>query len=876
MRTTAGMLRSVQQDNFRILSDLLLRRVFASVALFALLIILATGLLAAEKSPNPKVQTLLRRMTLEEKLTLVHGTRDPEELGEAGYWPGLPRLGIPPLRFADGPGGINVNRESTGMPAPVALAATFSVEAARLYGALMGREASALRQQVLLAPQVNIVRDPLFRRNHTSLSEDPYLNAQLASSEIAGIQSQGIMAQVKHLAGYNGSDNVSIDERTLHEIYLPAFQAAVEAGAASVMCSYNRINGPWACENADLLNGILRGSWGFTGFVTSDWGAVHSPQAITEGLDLEMPGREIAGRRGGPQFTDALKAAVESGAIPISAIDQALARILIQMDRFHLLEGKPSAQPRAIDVEAHAKLVRRIATEGAVLLKNDAGALPLTTEDLESLALIGPTAGQLAAGFLGERAYGFEDRLVSPLDALRRLSPRAKIAYSVGVDLTGTVIPGSVLSHDGRPGLLRQPSAGEPGPPQVDQTVDFQGPSALAAGADYSWTGVLTAPETGDYTLMVQPALTGGSEGGGTLAIDGRLVARTGGPGFGGSGMVTKKWSSLLPTTDGRDNGIGTLQLTAGPHQIALTANSIGQGPLSIRFSWITPKFRRAGIEAAVATARAARTAVVFAWSGMGSSFSLPEDQDDLIEKVAAANPRTVVILNTGGPVAMPWRDKVRAILEMWYPGQEGGWATADLTLGRASPSGRLPVAFPAKLEDTPARAAGHSERLGPPRQPPAPGGTVPAAPSVAYSEGIAVGYRWYDQQQIEPLFPFGHGLSYTHFEYSGLAVSRLVSGFDVTFTVRNIGPRVGAEVPQAYVGPVENAHVPVAPRSLVGFRRVEVAPGRAARVTFHIDPRQLAYWSTDAHRWALARGTRKVFVGASSRDIRLQGTLTR
>jgi beta-glucosidase len=318
------------------------------------------------------------------------------------------------------------------------------------------------------------------------------------------------------------------------------------------------------------------------------------------------------------------------------------------------------------------------------------------------------------------------------------------------------------------------------------------------------------------------------------------------------------------------------LQLTAGPHQIALTANSIGQGPLSIRFSWITPKFRRAGIEAAVATARAARTAVVFAWSGMGSSFSLPEDQDDLIEKVAAANPRTVVILNTGGPVAMPWRDKVRAILEMWYPGQDGGWATADLTLGRASPSGRLPVAFPAKLEDTPARAAGHSERLGPPRQPPAPGGTVPAAPSVAYSEGIAVGYRWYDQQQIEPLFPFGHGLSYTHFEYSGLAVSRLVSGFDVTFTVRNIGPRVGAEVPQAYVGPVENAHVPVAPRSLVGFRRVEVAPGRAARVTFHIDPRQLAYWSTDAHRWALARGTRKVFVGASSRDIRLQGTLTR
>jgi len=850
------------------------RSALPSLAPFALFVVSAAALLAAEKPPNQQVQNLLRRMTLEEKLALVHGTRDPEELGEAGYWPGLPRLGIPPLRFADGPGGVNVNRESTGLPAPVALAATFSVEAARLCGAVMGREARALGQQVLLAPQVNIVRDPLFRRNHTSLSEDPYLSAQLASSEIAGIQSQGIMAQVKHLAGYNGSDNVRIDERTLHEIYLPAFEAAVEAGAASAMCSYNRINGPWACENAVLLNGILRGAWGFAGFVTSDWGAVHTPQAITQGLDLEMPGREIAGRPGGPQFTAALKAAVESGAIPVSAIDQSLARILVQMDRFHLLDGKPPAPPPALNVEAHAKLVRRVSTQAAVLLKNDAGALPLSDQDLASLAAIGPTAGQLAAGFLGERAYGFEDRLVSPLDALRRLSPRARIAYSVGVDLTGNVIPGSVLSHDGRPGLLRQSSAGESGAAQVDAEVDFQGPSALAPGADYSWTGELTAPEPGDYALMVQPSLTGGSEGGGTVAIDGRLVAKTGGPGFGGSGMVTKKWSSLLPTTDGRDNGIGTIRLTAGPHPIALVANSIGQGPLSIRFSWITPQSRRVGIDAAVAAAKAARTAVVFAWGGMGGSLSLPEDQDDLIEKVAAANPRTIVILNTGGPVAMPWRDKVRAILEMWYPGQEGGWATADLALGRANPAGRLPVTFPAKLEDTPARAAGHPERLGPPRQPLAPGGTIPAAQPVTYSEGIVIGYRWYDQEQIEPLFPFGHGLSYTHFEYSGLAVREVANGFDVIFTVRNTGPRAGAEVLQAYVGPVENSPVPMAPRSLVGFRRIELAPGHAACVTFHVDRSQLSYWSTDTHGWATDRGSRKVFVGASSRDIRLLGTL--
>jgi beta-glucosidase len=376
------------------------------------------------------------------------------------------------------------------MPAPSGLAATFSVEAARLYGVVMGRDAKALGQDILLAPHINIVRDPLFRRNHTTLSEDPYLTAQLAAAEISGIQSQGTMAQVKHLAGYNGSDNVRIDERTLHEIYLPAFEAAVEAGAASVMCAYNKINGPWACENSELQNGALRDLWGFRGFVASDWGAVHTPFAITNGLDLEMPGRVLAGR-GGPYFTEALQAAVESGAIPVSAVDQALTRILEQLDRFHLLDGKPPARPRAIDVEADAKIVRNIAAQSAVLLKNDAGMLPLTGEDLTSLALIGPTAAQIAAGYLGERAYGFENRLVSPLAALRKLDPRAKIAYSAGVDLTGVTIPGSSLSHDGRPGLLRKR---ESGPELVDEAMDFQGPSALPTGTDYSWTASSRCP----------------------------------------------------------------------------------------------------------------------------------------------------------------------------------------------------------------------------------------------------------------------------------------------------------------------------------------------------------------------------------------------
>ncbi len=818
---------------------------------------------------SPRVQSLLHRMTLEEKLSLVHGTRDPKDLGQAGYWPGLPRLGIPSLRFADGPPGINVNREASGLPAPVLLAATFDVEAARLYGVVMGRDAAALKQNVVLAPHVNIVRDPLFRRNHTAFSEDPLLSANIGAAQIRGIQSQGVMAQVKHLAGYNGAQNVAIDERTLHEIYLPPFEEAVQAGVASAMCAYNKINGEWACENGALQNNVLRGQFGFRGFITSDWGAVHTPAAIMKGLDLEMPGREIGGRRGGPYFTEPLKAAVQNGSIPMAVVDAAVSRILEQMDRFGLLDRKPSG-PRTIDAAADAKIIRDIATAGAVLLRNENNALPLTPTDLDSMVLIGPTAAQLASGFLGERAYGFESRLVSPLAALRRTA--ARIAYAPGADLTGAVIPSSALSHEGRPGLLRRREAADIAATQVDTSLDF---TALESNADFSWSGVLTVSEEGDYTFLVQPMLSNGSEGGGSISIDGKWAARTGGPGFGGTGMVAKKWSSILPTTDGRDNGRGpTLHLTAGPHAIELTANSTGEGPLSIRFAWITPQARRAGIEAAVDAARKMRTAVVFAWSGSGS-FELPENQDELISKVAAAARKTVVVLNTGGPVQMPWKDRTAAILEMWYPGQEGGWATADLLLGRANPGGKLPVTFPQRLEDSPVYAPGHPERNAP-QAAPGTSGTNADAPLVTYSEGLAVGYRWFDQQGIEPLFRFGHGLSYTRFEYSDLQILNGGSWLEAKLLLRNAGRVRGSEVVQLYLGPPESSIVPIPPRSLAAFERVTLEAGASRAVTLRVGQHALSYWSSEKHTWVPAVGPRRVYLGSSSRDIRLSGVTRR
>jgi len=444
---------------------------------------------------------------------------------------------------------------------------------------------------------------------------------------------------------------------------------------------------------------------------------------------------------------------------------------------------------------------------------------------------------------MGERGYGFESRLIPPVEALRRIRPRSQIVWEPGVDLTGVAIP-----------------------------IDFRS-DALPPG-DHSWHGTLDVPEDGDYTFMVQPQLDASSQGGGSILLDGRQVARTGGPGFGGTGMMPRRWSSLIPTRDGRDNGRGNpIALKRGTHRLDITANSIGEGPLNVRFSWITPAARRAGIDAAVSAARRAGTVVVFAWREAGPSFGLSEAQDELIERVAATNPRTTVVLNTGGPVAMPWLNKVGAIIELWYPGQEGGWAIADVLLGIQNPSGKLPVTFPARLDDAPARAAGHPERLAE-QATPGMSGTNLNAPATIFSEGIAVGYRWYDRENIEPLFPFGYGLSYTHFGYSDLTVVPTESGFDVTFRIHNTGGRRGAEAAQVYVGPPAPAPVSMVPKSLVGFQKVALKPGKSGLVTIHIDERHLSFWSTAQHDWVLPAGQRPVYVGSSSRDFRLTGVL--
>jgi len=812
--------------------------------------------------PN-EIEALIAQMTLDEKLSMLHGAQDPNSLGQAGYIPGVPRLGIPELRLADGPAGVRARAPATAMPAPVSLASTFDPDLAYQFGQVIGREGRALGQDVQLSPMVNLVRVPYAGRNFETMGEDPFLANLIMHQEVSGIQSEGQIATIKHYVANNQEDNrgrvsANVDEQTLREMYLPVFEGAIEAGSGAVMGAYNRVNGTYACENTYALNEVLRGQWGFEGWVMTDWFANHPSgvYALTAGLDMEMPG-EFA-------FGDSLKQAVLDEEIPESLVDQAVCRILLQMDKVGLLEGSIGPRPE-LDVEADAAVARKVATTGAVLLKNDGDTLPLKRAHLRSLVVIGPTARCLLVGGGGSaRVTGFTEREISPLQALIELAgPKANISYVPGIDLDGVPAPASVLTPEGFPeqrGLLR---TNPDGTTVIDLQVNFGEAlgNALPPGSgSYVWTGTIDVPSDGEYEIKLQTTATGPSFLGPTsgVEIDGDTVVSAGGF-FGGP---------LIPTADGLTNNSGKVNLSAGVHTMRVTGIRSSTEPLQIRLAWVTPEWRRAKLDEAVAAAEAARAVVVFGYNegseGIDrSSIALPGRQDELIQMVTSANPRSIVVLNTGDPVCMPWVDSAAAILEVWYPGQEGGWATADLLLGNANPGGKLPVTFPVSDADT--QVAGHPEMY--------PG----VDDEAYYSEGIFFGYRWYDAQDIKPLFAFGHGLSYTKFKYSRLSVTPAGDGgFDASFRVHNVGAFDGDEVAQVYLG--SSSEVPegvqMAEKALVAFTRLSLANGEWQDVTLHVAPRQLSYWSVDQEEWVIAGGSRGVFAGSSSRDIRLQGSI--
>ena len=555
-----------------------------------------------------------------------------------------------------------------------------------------------------------------------------------------------------------------------------------------------------------------------------------------------------------------LHAALQAGSVTAATITQAARRILLQMQRFGLLDRHSARSPTGEPIEKDARVALRTAEDGAVLLKNES-ALPLTSGDLQSLLLIGPGALQtVAVARANEQALGRPERQIGALQALRRLlrhDRSVQISYCPGNDMTGQVIPAAALSHDGLPGLIDEDSNSHR--QTLDADIDFTlaNGRALPARAAHRWSGSVTVPAAGVYEFNLQ--MLGGS---GAIRLDDQPLGRIAIPPQHGD-VLQAGHDNVLPTPDGLDNLRRRIELTGGRHRLVVTASGDDSGkPLQVRLNWATPDQKRADYAAAIAAAKNARAVVVFAWSRNEPVMALPGNQNRLIAEVAAANPNTIVVLNSGDPIAMPWLGKVKAVLQMWYTGDEGGWAAANLLIGRTSPAGRLPFTWPRRLQDTVAHDALHPERS-----------SAGVAGRTVYSEGLLVGYRWFDRQDIEPLFPFGYGLSYTQFAYRSLAVRPAADGgLDVAFTLKNTGSVRGDEVPQVYLSAPDPAPpgAQFAQRSLVAFDRVSLGAGQSRRVVLHVALRRLQYWSEADHRWQRAAGARSIQVGGSSRDIRL------
>lgn len=892
-----------------------LRRIAIVFACLAFTVAAAAQRAVPVVTGNARVDKLLSQMTLEEKTALIRGAReDPAtDQGQAGYLTGVPRLGIPPIRMSDGPPGVLTRLPSQAETATMGLAATFSVKDAEDNGAVIGREAKSLGIDVVLEPFINIDRDITFERGYNTYGEDPVLTGAMGAGLIRGVQKQGVMAQAKHYVAYDSNaSNIFVDPQALREIYVAPFVDAVNAGVSSIMCSYNKLNGTYACGNREALIDILRNELGFKGFVTSDWGATHAASFINNGLDMEMPGPgpkdsplsafffsffttekpqpppsgkpdmslfegffstlpeepkpnppdfgAMFGKDPRVNFWNLL----QSGELKEETITRAAGRVLNEMDKFGYLDHPPDHKIHPHAEEENARIIQKTAEDAAVLLKNDGAILPLKGVDLASLAMIGPGAGQVVAiGTAGERSIGFPWRQVGPYDAMKKFAPDAKITFAVDDDMTGAPIPASALSHDGKPGLLRTEKSGAT---QVDSILDFtrKSGSPLPANAEAKWTGTLTVPSAGSYWIYLQLLSAAGS-----VSIDGKRVAGANGMRGGVHGdTVLGGKDGLMPTTDGLDNLRAAVDLTAGAHTVEVTVEGdTSNQPEQIRLAWMTPEQRKANHETAIVAAKSAKTAVVFAWSRGWPGFALPGNQDSLIEEVASVNPNTVVVLNISQPVAMPWLDRVKAVLQLWWPGDEGGWATANILLGKVNPSGRLPFTWGKRLEDYAANDPAHPERS-----------AKGVNGATTFSEGVNVGYRWFDKQKTAPLFPFGFGLSYTKFEYSGLEVMPASDGgLDVSFQLKNAGGVAGDEVPQIYLGAPEQKTkgVEFAFHALAAFDRVHLNAGQSQGVSMHVRPRRLESWSAAEKKWIKPRGLREVLVGGSSRELPLSAKVT-
>ena len=812
---------------------------------------------------DERIEELLVQLTLPEQISMLSGK---------DFWstPAVPRLGIGALRVTDGPNGARGGGsliggvKSAAFPVGIALGASWNTALIGEIGAALADEVKSKGAHMLLGPTVYLHRSVANGRNFECYSEDPILTAELACAYILGLQGEGIAATIKHFVG-NESEierttmSSEVDERTLRELYLIPFEWAVKkAQSWGVMSSYNRLNGVFTSENGWLLTDVLRREWGYDGVVMSDWFGSHSTaETINAGLDLEMPGPT---RDRGQKLADAVKA----GTVSAAKVAERALNMLRLLQRVGALEDGGEFKEFAHDRPAHRALIRRAGAEGAVLLKND-GVLPLDKSQAGKLAVIGPNAktAQIMGGGSAQ------------LNPHYRVSPWDGIVTALG-GASGLLYAEGCSNHRYEPLLT--------GPFKVEffNSPDLLGKPVFTTtqeSAEAFWFGNVAEGKVDPRQYSVRltgqfkPTVSGihrvgvFSAGLARVYVDGKPVAD-----------AWRHWTrGRTFFEEGCDEVVGTVQLDAHrAHMVTIEfatqpAKTLG---FAAFHAGIGRPFGDAEIAAAVEAARGAETALVFVgrngeWDTEGSDLTdmiLPGRQNELVAAVAAANPRTVVVLQTGGPVEMPWLDQVAAVIEAWYPGQEAGNAIADVLFGDAEPGGRLPQSFPVKWADNPTQSQDAEVYPG-------------KDGKVRYEEGVFIGYRHYDKTGIAPLFPFGFGLSYTQFALSDLEVdaSRFEAEGEVSVSleVANTGARAGSTVVQLYVGD-EQASVPQPKRELRGFAKLALQPGEHRRVQLALDARAFAFYRAEAKHWLVEPGQFTIEVGSSAADLPLAAELGR
>ena len=814
------------------------------------------------------VDELLRQMTLQEKVSLLAGRDD-------WYTVPVERLDIPSLKMTDGPngargaGGFSAGVKAACFPAEISLASTWNTDLIQRVGQALAREAQMKGAQILLAPTVNIQRSPLGGRNFECFSEDPFLTARLAVAYITGLQGEGVGASLKHFVCNDEeferfSISSEVRERALREIYLLPFQTAVqEAAPWTIMASYNLLNGIAASENPYLLTTILRDEWGYQGVVISDWffSVKSTAPSVNAGLDLEMPSPRWRGEQ--------LLAAVERDDVSESTIDTSVRRLLQLLDKADLFDHPHTEPEQDIDLPEHRALIREAGAEGIVLLKNEQHVLPLQRDQLSSLAVIGPNA-QVAQIMGGGSARVNAHYAITPFEGIQaKVADHVQVRYEQGCTnykwlplleneqlLAGTADTphGLVVEYFATPDLTDTPIFKE-----IQATSELSWFGNMPEGVNPQHfslraTGRFTPQESGAYTFGLV------SVGRSRLLLDGQVIIDNWTHQLYGGEYLTigsTQVQATVPLQTGREYLL-TIEFTKG-EEVPLGAVRLG----------CQPPVPANAIKQAATLAANSDVAIVCVgfggdWQSEGfdrASLALPGKQDALIEQIAASHPRTIVVLNTGSPISMPWLDKVAAVVQAWYPGQECGNAIADVLFGDVNPSGKLPQTIPLRLEDTPTYLDFPGENG-----------------KIYYGEGVFVGHRYYEKRKIAPLFPFGFGLSYTTFSYSSLQLSAQHiepdDNLQVSIDITNTGQRAGKEIVQLYVSD-KQSHLPRPEKELKAFGKVQLEPGERKTVAFSLTRTALAYYDNLTNEWVAEAGEFSILVGASSQDIRATAVFT-